>query len=145
MFKNYFKTAWRNYTAEKNISTLLIWSTGLTIFISCLGLLGLVIYTTNMRTKEIGVRKVIGATVSQIVILLSKDFLKLIAVAFMIAIPIAWYAANVWLQNFAYRTTIDWWIFLAGGLLMLSIALIILCMRTIKAAIINPVKSLRTE
>jgi putative ABC transport system permease protein len=88
---------------------------------------------------------VIGATVSQIVILLSKDFLKLIVVAFLIAIPIAWYAANAWLQNFAYRTTLDWWIFLAGGLLLFLIAVTILCMRTIKAAIANPVKSLKTE
>jgi len=133
------------YNAEKNVSTLLMWSTGLTIFISCLGLLGFVIYITNMRTKEIGIRKVIGATVTQIVALLSKDFLKLITVAFIIAIPIAWYAANAWLQNFAYRTALSWWIFLAGGLLMFSIALIILCVRTIKAAIANPVKSLRTE
>ncbi len=133
------------YNAEKNVSTLLMWSTGLTIFISCLGLLGFVIYITNMRTKEIGIRKVVGATVAQIVALLSKDFLKLIAVAFIIAIPIAWYAANTWLQNFAYRTSLSWWIFLAGGLLMFLIALIILCIRTIKAAMANPVKSLRTE
>ena len=133
------------YNTEKNVSTLLMWSTGLTIFISCLGLLGFVIYITNMRTKEIGVRKIVGATVAQIVALLSKDFLKLIAIAFVIAIPIAWYAANAWLQNFAYRTALSWWIFLAGGLLMFSIALIILCIKTIKAAIANPVKSLRTE
>jgi len=98
-----------------------------------------------MRTKEIGIRKVVGATVAQIVSLLSNDFLKLIAVAFIIAIPIAWYAANTWLQNFAYRTSLSWWIFLAGGLLMFLIALIILCIRTIKAAMANPVKSLRTE
>jgi putative ABC transport system permease protein len=124
---------------------LLMWSTGLTIFISCLGLLGLIIYITNMRTKEIGIRKVIGATVAQIVALLSKDFLKLIAVAFLIAVPIAWYAANEWLQNFAYRTTLSWWIFLAGGLLMFSIALIVLCIQAIKAAVANPAKSLRTE
>ena len=132
------------YNAEKNVSTLLMWSTGLTIFISCLGLLGFVIYVTNMRTKEIGIRTV-GATVAQIVALLSKDFLKLIAIAFVIAIPIAWYAANAWLQNFAYPTALSWWIFLAGGLLMFSIALIILCVKTIRAAIANPVKSLRTE
>src|SRR6185295_10196920 len=91
------------YTAEKNISALLMWSTGLTIFISCLGLLGFIIYTTNMRKKEIGIRKVVGATVMQIVTVLSTDFVKLITVAFVIAIPIAWYAANEWLQNFAYR------------------------------------------
>lgn len=133
------------YTAEKNISALLMWSTGLTIFISCLGLLGFVIYTTNVRKKEIGIRKVVGATITQIVTALSKDSLKLIAIAFAIATPIAWYAANQWLQNFAYRTTISWWIFLAGGLIMFSIALIVLSIRTIRAAIANPIKSLRTE
>jgi len=133
------------YTAEKNISALLMWSTGLTIFISCIGLLGFIIYTTNIRKKEIGIRKVIGATVMQIVTVLSTDFLKLIAVAFIIATPIAWYAANEWLQNFAYRTTLSWWIFLAGGLIMFSIALIVLCIKIIKAAIANPIKSLRTE
>jgi predicted permease len=133
------------YVAEQNISKLLMWATGLAIFISCLGLLGLAIYITNQRTKEIGIRKVVGATVIQIVSLLSKDFLKLIAVAFVIAIPIAWYGANAWLQNFAYRISISWWIFLAGGLIMFVIALMILCIRTIKAANVNPVKSLRTE
>lgn len=133
------------YTAEQNVSALLLWSTGLTIFISCLGLLGLVIHITNLRKKEIGIRKVVGATVGQIVSLLSKDFLSLIVIAFIIAVPIAWYAANAWLQNFAYRTTLSWWTFFAGGLLMFLIALIILCIRTIKAAIANPVKSLRTE
>jgi len=133
------------YTAEQNISKLLMWATGLAIFISCLGLLGLAIYITNQRTKEIGIRKVVGATVTQIVSLLSKDFLKLIAIAFVIAIPIAWYGANAWLQNFAYRTSISWWIFLAGGSIMFFIALMILCIRTFRAANANPVKSLRTE
>ena len=133
------------YTSEQNISQLLAWATGLAIFISCLGLLGLVIYITNQRTKEIGIRKVVGATVTQIVSLLSKDFLKLIIIAFIIAIPIAWYGTNKWLENFAYRTTLSWWIFLAGGLIMFLIALMILCIRTFKAAIANPVKSLRTE
>jgi len=133
------------YTAEQNISKLLMWATGLAIFISCLGLLGLAIYITNQRTKEIGIRKVVGASLTQIVSLLSRDFLKLIIIAFVVAVPIAWYGANVWLQNFAYRTTISWWIFLAGGLIMFLIALIILCIRTFKAANANPVKSLRTE
>jgi ABC-type antimicrobial peptide transport system permease subunit len=133
------------YTEEQNISKLLMWATGLAIFISCLGLLGLTIYITNQRRKEIGVRKVVGATVAQIVTLLSKDFLKLIAVAFIIAVPIAWYGANTWLQNFAYRTSLSWWIFFAGGVIMFLIALLILCVRTFKAARSNPVKSLRTE
>jgi putative ABC transport system permease protein len=133
------------YTAEQNISKLLMWATSLAIFISCLGLLGLAIYITNQRTKEIGIRKVVGASVTQIVSLLSKDFLKLIIIAFVIAIPIAWYGAHAWLQNFAYRTNISWWVFLSGGSIMFFIALIILCIRTFKAANANPVKSLRTE
>jgi putative ABC transport system permease protein len=133
------------YTNEKNISNLLLWATGLAIFISCLGLLGLVIYITNQRTKEIGIRKVIGATVTQIVSLLSKDFLKLVAIAFIITVPIVWWGAYKWLQNFAYKTTISWWVFASGGLIMFLIALIILSIRTFKAASANPVKSLRTE
>lgn len=134
-----------NYSAEKNVSVLLLWSTGLTIFISCLGLLGLVIFTTNRRTKEIGIRKVIGASVMQLVALLSKDFLTLIATAFAIAVPIAWWGANAWLQSFAYKTVLSWWVFLAGGTAMLLIAFLILSIRTYKAANANPVESLRTE
>lgn len=133
------------YTAEQNISKLLMWSTGLTIFISCLGLLGLVTYITHQRTKEIGVRKVIGASVMQIISLLSKDFLKLVLIAFIIAIPLAWWGGHAWLQNFAYKTNISVWIFLSGGLIMFVMALVILCIRTFKAANANPVKSLRTE
>lgn len=133
------------YTAEKNTSRLLMWSTGLTIFISCLGLLGLVIYITNQRTKEIGIRKVIGASVSQIIVLLSRDFMKLIAMAILIALPIAWWGSHKWLENFAYRTNISWWIFATGGVILLAIALLILCLRTFRAAVINPVESLRSE
>jgi len=133
------------YTAEKNISRLLLWATGLTIFISCLGLLGLVIYITNQRTKEIGIRKVIGATVTQLILLLSRDFLKLIGIAILIAIPIAWWGSRKWLENFAYRTSLSWWVFAAGGGSLLLIALIILCVRTFKAAVVNPIESLRSE
>ena len=133
------------YTAEQHISSLLVWATGLTIVISCLGLLGLVIYITNQRTKEIGVRKVIGASVTQLIALLSKDFLKLVAIAFVIAIPIAWWGSYKWLQNFAYKTTISWWLFLSGGAIMFVMAIIILGIRTFKAATVNPVNSLRSE
>jgi putative ABC transport system permease protein len=133
------------YTAEQNISRLLMWATGLAIFISCLGLLGLVIYTTAQRTKEIGVRKVLGASVSQIVSMISKDFIMLVIVAFIIAAPLAWLGMNKWLENFAYRTEISWWIFLLSGCTMILIALITLGFQTIKAAMTNPVKSLRTE
>ncbi|HLX66602.1 MAG TPA: FtsX-like permease family protein [Puia sp.] len=133
------------YTAETNISRLLAWATGLTIFISCLGLLGLVIFVTNQRTKEIGIRKVIGASVTNLIILLSRDFLKLIALAILIAVPISWWGSRKWLENFAYKTSLSWWIFAAGGGALLLIALIILCIRTLRAAMVNPVESLRTE
>jgi ABC-type antimicrobial peptide transport system permease subunit len=133
------------YESEKNISGLLKWATGLAIFISCLGLLGLVIYTTTQRTKEIGVRKVLGASVSQIVTLISKDFLGLIMLAFVVAVPLSWIAMNKWLENFAYRTEISWWIFITAGAVMITIASITLGFQTIKAAIANPVKSLRSE
>ena len=123
----------------------MIWATALAVFISCLGLLGLVIYTTTQRTKEIGVRKVLGASVAQIVTMISKDFLLLIVVAFVIAAPLAWFGMNKWLENFAYRTSISWWIFLLGAGVMIIIALFTLGFQTIKAAMANPVKSLRTE
>lgn len=139
------ETIKKYYTTEQNISRLLIWSTGLTIFISCLGLLGLVTYITNQRTKEIGVRKVIGASVVQIISLLSKDFLKLVLIAFVLAVPVAYWGSNKWLQNFAYQTNISVWIFIAGGLIMFAMALLLLCIRSFRAATANPVKSLRTE
>jgi len=133
------------YKKEQDTANLLNWSTGLAIFISCLGLLGLVIYTTTQRTKEIGVRKVLGASVSQIVSLLSKDFISLVLLAFVIAAPVAWWAMNKWLQDFAYRTTFSWWIFAISGSIMLIIALLTLSIQTIRSAVANPAKSLRTE
>ena len=139
------ETIAKYYTAEKNTARLLLWATGLAIFISCLGLLGLVIYITNQRTKEIGIRKVIGASVTQIVVLLSRDFIKLIGVAILIAMPIAWWGSNKWLDNFAYRTSLSWWIFVAGGAGLLLVALIVLCLRAFRSALANPVESLRSE
>ena len=133
------------YKAEQHISQLLKWATGLAIFISCLGLLGLIIYITNQRTKEIGVRKVVGATVTQIVTLLSKYFLQLVIIAFVIAIPISWWGAYKWLNNFAYKTDVSIWIFLAGGMIMFLMALMVLCIRGYQAAVANPVKSLKAE
>jgi putative ABC transport system permease protein len=133
------------YKAEQDTSTLLAWATLLTIFISCLGLLGLAVYTTNQRTKEIGIRKVLGASINQIVFLLSKDFIKLIAFAFIITAPVAWWGTHKWLQDFAYRTTLDWWVFASAGILMISFALIVLSFRTIRSASVNPVNSLRSE
>jgi putative ABC transport system permease protein len=133
------------YKTEIQTASLLGWATGLAILISCLGLLGLVIFTTNSRTKEIGVRKVLGASVVQITSVLSKDFMKLVLLAFVIAAPIAYWATYKWLEDFAYKTEMSWWIFVLSGLAMLLIALITLSMQTIKAATANPVKSLRTE
>ena len=135
----------RFYKKEQDIANLLNWSTGLAIFISCLGLLGLVIYTTTQRTKEIGVRKVLGASVTQIVSLLSKDFIGVVLLAFVISSPLAWWAMNKWLQDFAYRTTFSWWIFAISGGLMLIVALMTLSVQTIRSAVANPVRSLRTE
>jgi putative ABC transport system permease protein len=133
------------YKKEQDTVQLLNWSTGLAIFISCLGLLGLVMYTTTQRIKEISVRKVLGASVTQIVSLLSKDFMQLVFVGFIIAAPLAWWAMDAWLRDFAYRTSISWWIFVLGGMLMIIMALLTLSIQTVRAAIANPVKSLRTE
>jgi ABC-type antimicrobial peptide transport system permease subunit len=133
------------YTTEQNISRLLVWATGLTVFISCLGLLGLVVYTTSARRREIGVRKVLGASVAGIVTLLSKDFVRLVLIAFLIAAPIAGWAMHAWLDNYAYRTAMSWWVFGAGGLLMLVFAFITLGVQTVRTAMANPVESLRTE
>ncbi|MFT3823411.1 MAG: ABC transporter permease [Chitinophagaceae bacterium] len=133
------------YKSEQQIARLLKWATALAIFISCLGMLGLVIYTTNQRTKEIGVRKILGATVTQLVALLSKDFVKLVLLAFVITVPLAWWAMDKWLQSFAYRTNVSWWIFAVCGAAMLAIAMGIMAFKVIKAAISNPVKALRSE
>ena len=110
-----------------------------------LGLFGLVTYAAEQRTKEIGVRKVLGASVGGIVAMLSKDFAKLVLIASVIAFPVAWWAMNKWLQSFAYRINISWWIFVVAGMAAIVIALITVSFQAIKAAMANPVKSLRTE
>jgi putative ABC transport system permease protein len=117
----------------------------LAIFISCLGLFGLATFTAEQRTKEIGMRKVLGASSSSIVRLLSLNFLKPIVLAFLVAFPAAWYAMNNWLQHYAYKIDISWWMFAIAGLLTVCIALITVSYQSIKAALVNPVKSLRTE
>jgi ABC-type antimicrobial peptide transport system permease subunit len=141
----YDETIARFYDDEQHTSTLLTWATGLSILISCLGLLGLAIYTTNQRTKEIGVRKVLGASVTQIVRLLSTELVLLILLAFVIVTPLAWLALNKWMQGYADKTTISWWIFAASGGCMLLAAVVTSSFQTVKAAIANPVKSLRSE
>jgi putative ABC transport system permease protein len=117
----------------------------LAIFIACLGLLGLATYTAEQRTKEIGIRKVLGANVSNIVTLLSRDFIKLVLISIIIATPIAWYVMNRWLENFAYRVEIQVWIFILAGLIALSIAVFTISYQSLKSALINPVSSLKNE
>jgi putative ABC transport system permease protein len=133
------------YRTEQNTARLLNWSAGLAILISCLGLLGLAIYTTNTRTKEIGVRKVLGASVAGIVSLLSKDFLSLVLVAFAVAAPVGWWAMHRWLEDFAYRTALSWWVFALAGFLAIVTAVLTVSVQAFRAASANPVDSLRNE
>lgn len=133
------------YSAETRTGEIFSVFASLSIFLAFLGLFGLSAYTTAQRTKEIGVRKVLGANVVSIVALLSKDFLKLVLVAILIASPLAWYAMNQWLQDFAYKVTIEWWVFALAGLLALGVALLTVSFQSIKAALMNPIKSLRSE
>ncbi len=133
------------YAAEQRTVRLLSWATGLSVLISCLGLVGLVMYAINTRTKEIGIRKILGASVKSIVAMLSTDFLKLVALANILAWPIVWYGMHRWLQNFAYRIDINWWVFALAGGGALLIALITVSFQAIKAAVANPVKALRSE
>jgi putative ABC transport system permease protein len=133
------------YKNEQRVGSLAITFAVLAILIACLGLFGLVTYMAEQRTKEIGIRKVLGASITNVVTMISKDFLVLVAVACVIAFPVAWYAMDKWLADYAYRIDIEWWIFLAAGFTALAIALITISFKAIKAAIVNPVKSLRTE
>ena len=133
------------YEAEQTSKKVFGLFTMLAIFIACMGLLGLAAYITQRRTKEIGIRKIIGASSLQIVGLLSKDFLKLVLVALVIATPIAWYGMSKWLQNFAFSISMSWWMFALAGLLAVGIAFITVSFQSIKAALANPVKSLRNE
>jgi putative ABC transport system permease protein len=133
------------YRDDERKGNLFLAFSSMAIFIACLGLFGLATFTAEQRTKEIGVRKVLGASVASIVTLLSKDFLKLVLVAIVIASPIAYYAMHRWLQDFAYRVDISWWIFGLAGLLAVGIALLTVSFQSIRAALVNPVKSLRSE
>ncbi len=135
----------RFYKSESKWSNIVGWAGGISIFLACLGLFGLASLASVNRIKEIGIRKVLGASVTGIVGLLSKDFLKLIAIALMIATPLAWYFMNNWLQNFAYRINVRWYVFVATGIITVLIAFITISFQAIKAAVANPVKSLRTE
>jgi putative ABC transport system permease protein len=135
----------QKFEAENRIGTLAALFAGLTIFISCLGLFGLATYMAENRIKEIGVRKVLGASVAGIAALLSKDFLKLVIISFVLAVPIAWWAMYSWLQDYSIRVEIQWWVFAMAGFMSVFIAVITVSYQAIKAAIANPVTSLRNE
>ncbi|MBC7903761.1 MAG: ABC transporter permease [Gemmatimonadaceae bacterium] len=135
----------RKFEDEQRTGTLATLFAGLTIFISCLGLFGLAIYMAEARVKEIGVRKVLGASIGGIAALLSKDFLRLVFISFLIASPIAWWAMYKWLQDYTYRVDIKWWVFAASGLISIIIAVVTVSYQAIRAAIANPVQSLRAE
>jgi putative ABC transport system permease protein len=133
------------YREDKMRKTIFFSVALLTILIACMGLFGLATYAAEQRIKEIGIRKVLGASVTNIVSMLSKDFLKLVIISALLAFPIAWWAMNNWLQDFAYHITISWWMFFVAGFLAVMIALFTISFQAIKAAITNPVKSLRME
>jgi putative ABC transport system permease protein len=133
------------YTQEQKTATVVKIAAGLSIFIACMGLFGLATLTVTRRTKEIGIRKVLGANAVQLVKLLSKDFLFLIVIAALIAFPVAWWAMQKWLSDFAYRTSIGWWVFAFAGIASLIIALVTISTQAVKAAMRNPVRSLRSE
>ncbi|MBA4850865.1 ABC transporter permease [Emticicia sp. BO119] len=133
------------YRAETQTANVVLLFSGLAILIACLGLFGLAAYTAEQRTKEIGIRKVLGASVAGITTLISKDFLKLIIISVLIASPLAWYFMEEWLKGFAYQVTIQWWVFVITGLIAVLIALLTVSSQAIRAALVNPVKSLKTE
>jgi putative ABC transport system permease protein len=135
----------RQYRSEQRFGKLFFNFSILAIAISCLGLLGLASYSTYQRTREIGIRKVLGASTSGIVNLLSADFMKLVLISFFIAAPVAWYFMYKWLQDFAYRIDIQWWVFVAAGILAMIVAIATISFQAVKAALSNPVKSLRSE
>ncbi len=136
---------YKSYEAEAKWKLIILYSAILTIFISCIGLFGLSVLSAEKRTKEIGIRKVLGASAGSVATILSKDFLKLVLISLIISIPLAWIAANKWLENYPYRITLNWSMFFIAALLVVLIALVTVSFQAIKAAIANPVKSLRTE
>lgn len=139
---NWFDT---QYEVEKRFARLFLYFSVLSLVIACLGLYGLIAYTTSQKTKEIGIRKVLGASAPGIAGMLTKDFLTLIILAFLIATPVAWYLMSRWLEDFAYRVNISWWMFALAGVIVMLIALLTICYQTIKAALANPVHTLRSE
>ena len=133
------------YDADRAVSKVVAILAGLAILISCLGLFGLASYSAERRVKEIGIRKVLGASVQNIAAMLSRDFVRLVLISTLIAWPVAWFGVTRWLQDFAYRVPVSWWVFIMAAGIALLIALFTVSFQAIKAAIANPVKSLRTE
>ncbi|HEX8528524.1 MAG TPA: FtsX-like permease family protein, partial [Cytophagales bacterium] len=133
------------YAAEQRTGKLMGAATTVAVLIACLGLFGLATYSARQRTKEIGIRKIMGASVRHIVALLSRDFLKLVALAFVIAAPVAWYTMGQWLTGFTYRVGMGWWLFAGTGVLAGVIALLTVIAQSIRAATANPADSLRSE
>jgi ABC-type antimicrobial peptide transport system permease subunit len=135
----------RKFSDEERIGSLATFFASLAIFISCLGLFGLASFVAEQRTKEIGIRKVLGASVANLWRMLSKDFVKLIFISLLIAIPVAYYFMDQWLQNYEYRVDMSWWVFAASGAGLIIITLLTVSFQAIKAAVANPVRSLRSE
>jgi ABC-type antimicrobial peptide transport system permease subunit len=133
------------YESEAKWKQIILTGALLSIIISCLGLFGLAIFTTELRTREIGIRKVNGATISEVIAILNTNLVKLVAIAFVISAPIGWFAMHKWLQNFAYRTELSWWIFVLAGILTLGIAFITVSWQSWRAARKNPIDALRYE
>ena len=133
------------YKSDTQVNILVRYFGMLAILISAMGLLALAAFTAEQRTKEIGIRKVLGASITNVVTLLSKDFMKLIILSMVIAFPIAWYVMDRWLGTFAYNIAIEWWMFALTGLLAIIVAILSVSFQSVKAALVNPVKSLRSE
>ena len=133
------------YETEQRLGKIFITFTLLSIIIACLGLFGLAAFNAEKRVKEIGIRKVMGASVGQITFKLSGDFLKLVGISILVSLPLGWYAMNKWLEDFTYRINIAWWVFAAAAGIAILIAILTVSYQSIKAAIVNPVKSLRGE
>ena len=133
------------YNSEQQTAQVFTTFSTLAVLLACLGLFALTAYTMAQRRKEIGIRKILGANIPDILGLVSKDFLKLVIIAFFIAIPFSWYAAHSWLNNFVYKTQMNWWVFVFAGVITILIAFITISLQAIKTAIKNPVKNLRNE
>ena len=133
------------YDDQQRFGQTILYATLLTLFIALLGLFGLTAFTVERRTKEIGVRKVLGASVSGIITLLAKDFMKLLGLAFLIAIPLAYTLSEKWLAGFAHRTDLVWWIFIGAGIVTLTVGFLTVCIQSVKAALANPVKAIKAE